>query len=54
MISSILGPVASCVRMAVEGFDIGGPLAILGAFCAVAIVLAPLAIAGALRMSVEA
>jgi len=45
---------ASCVRMAVEGFTIGGPLAILGAFCAVAIVLAPLAIAGALRMSVEA
>lgn len=44
---------ASCVRMAVEGFAIGGPLAILGAFCAVAIVLAPLAIAGALRMSVE-
>jgi heme exporter protein B len=45
---------ASCVRLAVEGFAIGGPLAILGAFCAAALVLAPLAIAGALRMSVEA
>ncbi|MGH1485474.1 MAG: heme exporter protein CcmB [Cellvibrionaceae bacterium] len=45
---------ASAVRMAVEGFAINGPLAILGAFCAAAIVLAPLAIAGALRMSVEA
>ena len=45
---------ASCVRMAVEGFAISGPLAILGAFCAGAIVLAPFAIAGALRMSVEA
>lgn len=45
---------ASCVRMAVDGFTIGGPLAVLGAFCAASIVLAPLAIAGALRMSVEA
>jgi heme exporter protein B len=45
---------ASCVRMAVEGFSIDGPLAILGAFCAGALVLAPLAIAAALRMSVEA
>ncbi len=45
---------ASCVRLAVDGFSIGGPLAILGAFCAAAIVLAPLAIAGALKMSVEA
>ena len=45
---------ASTVRMAVEGFPINGPLAILGAFCAAAVVLAPLAIAGALRMSVEA
>jgi heme exporter protein B len=45
---------ASCVRLGVEGFAIGGPLAILGAFCAAALVLAPLAIAGALRMSVEA
>jgi heme exporter protein B len=45
---------ASCVRMAVDGFAIGAPLAILGAFCAGAVVLAPLAIAGALKMSVEA
>lgn len=45
---------ASCVRMAVEGFPISGPLAVLGAFCCLALVLAPLAIAGALRMSVEA
>lgn len=44
---------ASCVRMAVDGFPINGILAIMGAFCAIAIVLAPLAIAGALRMSVE-
>lgn len=44
---------ASTVRMAVEGFSIIGPLAILGAFCAGSIVLAPLAIAGSLRMSVE-
>jgi heme exporter protein B len=44
---------ASCVRMAVDGFPIGGPLAILGAFCAGAMVLAPLAVVGALRMSVE-
>jgi heme exporter protein B len=44
---------ASCVRLAVDGFAYTGPLAILGAFCAIALVLAPLAIAGALRMSVE-
>lgn len=45
---------ASCVRLAVDGFSYGGPLAILGALCAMALVLAPLAIAGALKMSVEA
>lgn len=45
---------ASCVRMAVEGFDYSVPLAILGAFCAIALMLAPFAIAGALRMSLEA
>ena len=45
---------ASCVRLAVDGFGYNGPLAILGSFCAVAVVLAPLAIAGALKMSVEA
>lgn len=44
---------ASCVRLAVDGFSYGAPLAILGSFCALALVLAPLAIAGALRMSVE-
>lgn len=45
---------ASCVRLAVEGFAYDSPLAILGAFCAMALVLSPLAISGALRMSVEA
>lgn len=44
---------ASSVRMAVEGFAIGAPMAVLGAFCAAAIVLAPFAIAGALKMSVQ-
>ena len=44
---------ASSVRMAVEGFPIDGPLAVLGAFCAGSMVLAPLAVAGALRMSVD-
>ena len=45
---------ASSVRMAIDGFPIEGPIAILGAFCAGALVMAPLAIVGALRMSVEA
>jgi heme exporter protein B len=44
---------ASSVRMAVEGFPIDSPLAILASLCALAIVLAPFAIAGALKMSVE-
>jgi heme exporter protein B len=44
---------ASAVRMAVEGFPIDSPMAILAALCALAMVLAPMAIAGALKMSVE-
>jgi heme exporter protein B len=44
---------ASAVRSAVEGLPYLGSLAVLGMFCAVALVLAPLAIAGALKMSVE-
>jgi heme exporter protein B len=44
---------ASTVRYAVEGVPYGSTLAVLGVFFALAFVLAPLAIAGALRMSVE-
>ena len=44
---------ASCVRMSVEGNPISAPLAIMGAFCAGSLALAPLAVVGALRMSVE-
>lgn len=44
---------ASAVNSAIEGFAIGGQLAVLGAFLAVAILLAPLAAAGALRISVN-
>ncbi len=44
---------ASTVSSAVEGLAYNGPLAILGMFCAIALVLAPLAIAGALKMSVQ-
>ncbi|MGH1441383.1 MAG: heme exporter protein CcmB [Cellvibrionaceae bacterium] len=44
---------ASCVRLAVDGFAYDAPLAILGSFCALALVLAPLAVVGALKMSVE-
>jgi len=44
---------ASAVNSAVEGFPIGGQLAVLGAFLAVSIILAPLAAAGALRISVN-
>lgn len=44
---------ASCVRLAVDGFAYDAPLAILGSFCALALVLSPLAIVGALKMSVE-
>ena len=44
---------ASAVNSAIEGFPIGGQLAVLGAFLAVAIVLAPMAAAGALRISIN-
>lgn len=44
---------ASSVRSAVEGVSYMGALAVLGMFCAVALMLAPLAIAGALKMSVQ-
>ncbi len=44
---------ASSVNSAIEGFPIGGQLAVLGAFLAMAIILAPLAAAGALRISVN-
>lgn len=44
---------ASSVRSAIEGFPIAGQLAVLGAFLALAIVLAPIAAAGALRISVN-
>lgn len=42
---------ASSVQRAIEGFAVGGPLALLGAILAFATVLAPLAAAGALRIS---
>jgi len=44
---------ASTVRYAVDGVAFSSTLAVLGGFFALALVLAPLAIAGALRMSVE-
>lgn len=44
---------ASAVRAAIEGFTYNTQLAVLGAFLALALVLAPLAIAGALKMSVN-
>lgn len=44
---------ASAVRSAVEGLPYTGSLAVLGMFCAIALVLAPLAIVGALKMSVQ-
>jgi len=44
---------ASAVRSAVDGQPYSGLLAILGTFFALAVMLAPLATAGALRMSVE-
>jgi heme exporter protein B len=44
---------ASTVRSAVEGLAYTGSLAVLGAFCAIALILAPLAIVGALKMSVQ-
>jgi len=44
---------ASAVSSAIDGFPIVGQLAMLGAFLASAVVLAPLAAAGALRISVN-
>nr|WP_240946430.1 heme exporter protein CcmB [Pseudomaricurvus alkylphenolicus] len=44
---------ASGVRSAIEGFPYLGTMAVLGAFLALAIVLAPLAAAGALRISIN-
>jgi heme exporter protein B len=44
---------ASTVRSAVEGLAYTGSLAVLGAFCTIALMLAPLAIVGALKMSVQ-
>ncbi len=44
---------ASSVRSAVEGLAYSGSLAVLGAFCALGLVLAPIAIVGALKMSVQ-
>lgn len=41
------------VKAAVDGFDYLGPLAVLGAFLALAITLAPLAIAASVRISVD-
>ena len=44
---------ASAVTSAIDGFPIVGQLAMLGAFLAIAIVLAPMAAAGALRIGVN-
>lgn len=44
---------ASAVSSAIDGFPIVGQLAMLGAFLATAVVLAPLAAAGALRIGVN-
>lgn len=44
---------ASTVRYAVEGLPYDSALAVLGGFFALALVLAPLAITGALRLSLE-
>lgn len=44
---------ASGVRAAIEGFAYNTQLAVLGSFLALAIIAAPLAIAGALKMSVN-
>ena len=44
---------ASAVTMAVAGWGMGGAMAMLAAFAALALVLAPLAIAGALKISVQ-
>jgi len=44
---------ASSVKAAIEGFPYNAQLAVLGAMLAIAIILAPFAIAGALRISVN-
>jgi heme exporter protein B len=44
---------ASTVRSAVDGLPYTGSLAVLGMFCAIALMLAPLAIVGALKMSAQ-
>jgi heme exporter protein CcmB len=44
---------SSAVRYAIEGFAIGGVLAVLGALLAGALLLAPLAAAGALRVGIN-
>lgn len=44
---------ANAVQSAINGFAIGGQLAILGAFMALSVTLTPLAISAALRISVE-
>ena len=43
----------AAVKAAVDGFDYAGQLAILGAFLALAVTLAPLAIAASLRISAD-
>lgn len=44
---------SSAVQAAVGGFEHSGQLAVLGAFLALAVSLAPLAMSAALRISVE-
>lgn len=44
---------AGAVQAAAEGFDYGGQLALLGAFLALALPLAPFAVAAGLRISVD-
>ncbi|GAB3106211.1 heme exporter protein CcmB [Aestuariicella hydrocarbonica] len=44
---------ASAVTSAIDGFPMSGQLAVLGAFLALSVILAPLAAAGALRISVN-
>ena len=44
---------ASAVNEAVDGFPIGGQIAILTAMCLAALIMAPFAVAGALRISVN-
>ncbi len=44
---------SGAVQGAVEGFAVGGQLAVLGAFLALSVSLSPLAMSAALRISVE-